>query len=147
MKTDLKVTLGELSRFNWESALELELHDYQKDYLPDVLFSIAQSKFENLTPLGIFLDGKMVGFAMYGIFGGVSWISRIMVDKAHQEKGIGKEALQLLIDRLRRDPHAAEIRTSFARQNALAEYFFTSNGFERISEGLEDEIVMRYRGR
>ncbi|MEM6273367.1 MAG: GNAT family N-acetyltransferase [Bacteroidota bacterium] len=145
--TDLKVTIGELTRFNWENALELELHDYQQDYLPEILYSIAQSKFENLTPMGIFLDAKMVGFAMYGIFGGISWISRILVDKAHQEKGIGKEALQLLIERLRRDPQAEEIRTSFARQNALAEYFFTSNGFRRLSEGLDEEIVMRYRGK
>ncbi|MEM1000622.1 MAG: GNAT family N-acetyltransferase [Bacteroidota bacterium] len=145
--TDLKVTIGELTRFNWENALELELHDYQQDYLPEILYSIAQSKFENLTPMGIFLDAKMVGFAMYGIFGGISWISRLLVDKAHQEKGIGKEALQLLIERLRRDPQAEEIRTSFARQNALAEYFFTSNGFRRLSEGLDEEIVMRYRGK
>jgi diamine N-acetyltransferase len=141
---ELKVTISELTRFNWENALELELHDYQKDFLPEVMYSIAQSKFENLHPYGIFLNGTMVGFLMYGIFGGVSWISRIMVDKNHQEKNIGTEALQLILKKLTRHPDSAEIRTSFSHQNALAEYFFTTNGFKRIPGNLGDEIVMRY---
>lgn len=141
---DLKVSISELTRFNWENALELELHDYQKDFLPEVMYSIAQSKFEDLHPYGIFLNGNMVGYLMYGIFGGVSWISRIMVDKGHQEKNIGTEALQLILEKLVRHPDSAEIRTSFSRQNALAEYFFSSNGFEKIPGNLDDEIVMRY---
>lgn len=141
---DLKVTISELTRFNWEKALELELHDYQKDFIPEVMYSIAQSRFENLHPYGIFLNGSMVGFLMYGIFGGMAWISRIMVDKGHQEKNIGTEALQLILNKLKRHPSAAEIRTSFSRQNALAEYFFSSNGFKKIPGNVGDEIVMRY---
>ena len=142
--TDRKVVVKPLNRFTWEKATHLELHDYQEDFLPSVLYSLAQSKFENLFPYGIFDGDALVGFLMYGEFDGVCWISRIMVDKAHQTKGIGRKALSQILEVLRSQPRCKEIRTSFARQNALAEYFFKSAGFEQIAEGLDKEIVMRW---
>jgi diamine N-acetyltransferase len=144
---DLRVTIKPLTRFSWEKATTLQLHEYQEDFMPSVLFSIAQSKFENLFPYGIFQGEELVGFLMYGEFDGVCWVSRIMVDKHHQEQGIGKTALRQLLDILRSHPKCREIRTSFARQNALAEYFFRSAGFEMIGEGVGNEMVMRFRGK
>jgi diamine N-acetyltransferase len=143
--TDQKIQIKPLTRFNWEQATQLELHDYQEDFLPSVLFSIAQSKFENLFPYGIFEGEKLVGFLMYGEFDAICWISRFMIDKHHQESGIGKTALRQLLDILRNQPKCKEIRTSFSRKNALAQYFFQSQGFEQIGDGLDKEIVMRYK--
>jgi diamine N-acetyltransferase len=145
--TDLRVQIKPLTRFTWEKATALQLHDYQEGFMPSVMYSIAQSKFENLFPYGIFEGDELVGFLMYGEFDGICWVSRIMVDKQHQEQGIGKIALRLLLDILRSHPKCREIRTSFVRQNALAEYFFRSAGFETIGEGAGNEIVMRYRSR
>lgn len=144
---DQKVSIKPLTRFNWEQATQLQLHDYQEDFLPSVLFSLAQSKFENLFPYGIFEGEQMVGFLMYGEFDAICWISRFMIDKRYQEQGIGKTALRHLMDILRGLPKCKEIRTSFSRKNALAEYFFRSQGFEPMGEGIDKEIVMRYRGR
>lgn len=141
-----KVSIRPLNRFNWEEAASLELHDYQKDFMPSNLHSIAQSKYENLIACGIFADETLVGFAMYGNFSGVCWINRIMVDKAYQEMGYGRAALDKLVGQLKTRPDCAEIRTSFVRQNAIAEYFFSQAGFHRISDGLEGEIVMRWTG-
>ncbi|MEY3443697.1 MAG: hypothetical protein RLZZ519_1978, partial [Bacteroidota bacterium] len=59
--TDPTVQIKPLTRFNWEQATSLQLHDYQEDFLPSVLFSIAQSKFENLFPYGIFEGEELVG--------------------------------------------------------------------------------------
>lgn len=61
-----KIQLKPLTRFTWEKATQLQLHDYQEDFLPSVMFSLAQSKFENLFPYGIFEGEEMVGFLMYG---------------------------------------------------------------------------------
>ena len=140
------MTVRPLNRFTWEAAAELELAEYQQDFLPPNLFSIAQAHYEGLTAAGIFADGSLVGFATYGNLGGVCWISRIMVAKDQQEKGYGTRALRILLDQLRTRPDCAEIRTSFVRANAIAEYFFSKNGFRRIADGLDDEIVMRYMG-
>ncbi|MFN8393498.1 MAG: GNAT family N-acetyltransferase [Bacteroidia bacterium] len=144
---DQKVSIKPLNRFNWEQATQLQLHDYQEDFLPSVLFSLAQSKFENLFPYGIFEGEQMVGFLMYGEFDAICWVSRFMIDKRYQEQGIGKTALRHLLDLLRNSPKCKEIRTSFSRKNALAEYFFRSQGFEPMGDGIDKEIVMRFRGR
>jgi diamine N-acetyltransferase len=143
--TEQRIQIKPLTRFNWEQAIQLQLHDYQEDYLPSILFSIAQSKFENLFPYGIFEGERMVGFLMYGEFDAICWISRFMIEKDSQEQGIGKTALRQLLNLLRNQPKCKEIRTSFSRKNALAEYFFRSQGFEAIGDGMDKEIVMRYR--
>lgn len=139
-----EVTIQALTRFTWEKAADLELHPYQEDFLPSNLHSMAQARFENLTPMGIFSGNEMVGFLMYGNFGGVCWINRIMVDKNHQEKGYGRKALRLLLRHLRSLPTCREIRTSFVRANALAEYFFGSMGFFQKGKAVDGEIVMQY---
>lgn len=144
--TEHRVQIRPLTRFNWEEATRLQLHDYQEDFLPSILFSLAQSKFEHLFPYGIFEGERMVGFLMYGEFDAICWISRFMIDKHHQEQGVGKMALRQLLDLLRSQPKCKEIRTSFSRKNALAEYFFRSQGFEPMGDALEKEIVMRWRG-
>lgn len=123
----------------------LQVHPHQADFLPSVLYSLAQSKFENLFPFGIYHAQEMVGFAMYGEFSGVCWVTRLLIDKAHQGKGYGKAALMELLGLLRSLPRCREVRTSVARQNALAEYLFQSVGFERVADPLADEIVMRLR--
>ena len=139
-----KVQIRKLNRFNWEEAVNLELHDSQKDFLPSNLYSIAQSKFENQEAMGIFVAEEMVGFLMFGIFGAVYWLNRIMVDSAHQGKGIGSKAVELFVKMVASRPDCHEIRTSFVRQNAVAEYFFKQFGFRRIADGLEGEIVMTW---
>lgn len=141
-----KISIRPLNRFNWEAAANLELADYQQDFLPSNLFSIAQSAYEDLTACGIFADEDLVGFTSYGNFSSVYWVNRIMIDKQYQEQGYGTQALQKLLDRIKTRPDCREIRTSFVRQNAIAEYFFGKMGFRRIADGLDGEIVMRYEG-
>lgn len=138
------VSLRPLNRFNWETASQLKLSESQAEYLPSNLFSIAQSKFEELKGFAIYSGEEMVGFLMYGNFSGVYWINRIMLDQSQQQKGLGRKAMQILLKKLVNQPGCKEIRTSFVRQNALAEYFFAQLSFERIADGLDEEIVMRY---
>lgn len=140
--TDPEIRVVRLNRLNWEAVLELRPDEDQKDYLPDNLYSIAQSKFENCTPFGILQGAAWVGFIMYCNFDGICWINRIMVDYRFQKHGIGRKALDLMIKQLRLNPGCQEIRTSFVQHNALAEYLFKSAGFRRIGEPVGDEIVM-----
>lgn len=140
-----RITLRPLSRFNWETAAELEVHEYQEDFLPSNLHSLAQSRFEDLEPLGIYAGDSMVGFLMYGNFSGICWINRVMIDKRYQEKGYGRRAVGQLLKKLNTLPGCDEIRTSFAKSNALAEYFFSSLGFSKKGEPVNGEIVMQYQ--
>ena len=139
-----EVKISALDRFNWESVLELEMHESQREFLPSILHYIAQSKFEPCYPFAVLYQGKTVGFIMYGDFKGTCWVNRIVIDRSWQDKGIGKVALGILMDKLKKQPVCKEIRTSFARNNLSAELLFHSAGFRRIGEEIDNEIVMRH---
>lgn len=138
------VDVRPLDRNNWEEFTAIQPQDDQKEFLPSVLESIAQSKFEPCTPLGIWSEGAPAGFIMYCQFDSVFWISRIMIDRSRQEKGIGRMALQLLVEHLHKLPSCREIRTSISVKNAMAEYLFTSEGFRRLGDPVDGEVVLRY---
>jgi len=137
------VLLTPLNRFNWESYLEIQIHAAQENFVPSILFSLAQAKFENLFPLGIKLDNQIVGFVMYGNFSGIFWINRIIIDKRFQRKGIAKAALRQLITQFHQNPQCKEIRTSFIVENIAARKLFTELGFSPINEGVDGEIIAK----
>lgn len=141
----MNTSLIPLDRFNWELYINITLLETQKEFVPPILYALAQAYFEKLTPLGINADNEPVGFAMYGIFGGIAWINRLMIDKDFQGRGIGKKAVALLIERLKKEPQCQEIRTSYAKNNTDAALFFSALGFEEINHTLAEEIVAVYK--
>ena len=136
-----------LDRYNWELCLNIRMTPEQEGYIPPVLYSLAQAKFENLHPYGIEHGEDMVGLMMYGQFGGICWISRIMIDHEFQRNGIGTNALKQLIQQLQLKFTCKEIRTSYARENLGAARFFENLGFIPMEDGLNDEVVMVFEGR
>lgn len=138
-------TIVPLTRYNWESCLEIELTPEQTKMTPTVLYSLAQAHFEQLHAFGIMTRGTMVGFLMYGEFGGICWINRIMVDKKYQRQGIGRAALLQLLSRLQMKYSCKEIRTSYAVNNYSAARFFEGLGFFPMDSSLKEEIVAVYK--
>ena len=111
-----------LDRFNWESVAGLKVREDQQAFLPENLFSIAQSRFEpGSEVLGIRYKGIPVGMLICLLqTSGVLWISRIMVEAGHQRLGIGKRALKLLLHYEEGRTGVREIRTSVAKTNLFA---------------------------
>ena len=135
-----------LDRYNWEQCLHIEVSAEQKAFVPSVLFSLAQAKFENLKPFGIKAEGEFVGFLMYGEFSGICWINRVIVDANHKRKGIGRTAVLQLIERLKHNIKCKEIRASYAKENQAAREFFHTLGFEPLEDVLKDEEVVVFVG-
>jgi len=135
-----------LDRYNWEQTLDIKLAPEQEGNLPPVLYSLAQARFEDLHPYGIVREEKMVGLLMYGEFGGICWISRVMIDAEHQRQGIGRAAVSQLLQQLQRNISCREIRTSYSPNNYAASAFFESLGFVPLEAQLESEVVARFEG-
>lgn len=140
------VKITPLNRYNWEEVIDLKPHPEQEEFVPSVIYSLAQSKFEQLHPYGIIHDEQLVGYLMYGDFSDICWINRIMIDRTQQGKGIASEAVKLLLNQLKMKINCREIRTSYARNNYAAEALFTKLGFERVPSSMDQEIVARYMG-
>jgi diamine N-acetyltransferase len=90
----------------------------------------------------------MVGFVMYTYAdkpGGTIdppcilpsyFILRILIDKNHQRKGYGKQAIKKIIDEIKTRPHGKAdcIYTSWAPQNIGSKMLFASLGFVETGE-------------
>lgn len=139
-------TIIPLDRYNWELCLNISLTVEQEVYTPSVLYSLAQARFEDLHPYGILADENMVGFIMYGSFGGICWISRVIIDHEYQGQGIGTKAVGELIRILEGKMECKEIRTSYSVKNLVAANFFDKLGFVPINENMDQEIVARFEG-
>lgn len=142
------VSIELLDRYNWEACLEIELTPEQNRFVPSVLYSLAQARFEDLVPYGIRYQGNMVGMLMYGRFSaGLCWINRVLIDKEYQRLGIGQKAVEQLLIQLRRRRQCAEIRTSYVPENLAAAHFFAKLGFRPVDAPLEDEVVVQLMSR
>ena len=127
------VKIVELNADNWYDCCELEVSTEQKAYMEPNAISIAQSKFElTLKPYAIYAEDKIVGFLMYNSvqeeLDGY-WIYRIMVDKEHQGKGIGKAATKLMIAEMAKLPNAIKIVVGYHPENIGAHSLYSSLGF------------------
>ena len=129
----VNVKIVELNADNWYDCCELEVSIEQKAYMEPNAISIAQSKFEpTLKPYAIYAEDTVVGFLMYNSvqeeLDGY-WIYRIMVDKEHQGKGIGKAATKLMISEMAKLPNAKKIVVGYHPENIGAHRLYSSLGF------------------
>jgi len=105
-------------------------------------------------PFAIVHDETVVGFAMVcfedgedvNSDGDIFWLSRLMIDEAHQRKGYGKAAMALLLDFARSKPNGCEPKyayTSYAPENQGASKTYASLGYEKTGQMLHSEEVVR----
>lgn len=129
----INVEIKELDEENWYDCCTLELSAGQEEFMEPNAVSIAQSKFEpSLRPYAIYADGQIAGFLMYNSvqeeLDGY-WVYRIMVDKNHQGKGIGKAATELMIERMKNETGAARIVVGYHPDNKGAHQLYAGLGF------------------
>jgi diamine N-acetyltransferase len=138
----------EIDRHNYLSVLDLSVSEEQKTFVATNQYSLAQAYAQpECVPLALYAENVPVGFAMYCIDEDDRqyWIYRLMIDRRHQGKGYGREAMRLLIDRIRglSDEDHNRIYISFEPENLVAMTLYESLGFVpdgRIEYG---EVVYR----
>ncbi|WP_257142495.1 GNAT family N-acetyltransferase, partial [Bacillus thuringiensis] len=84
--------------------MRLSVKAEQRTFIASNLYSIAEVQFlDNFYAKGIYVGNKMIGFTMFGIDPGDNnyWIYRLMIDEKFQGKGIGKQAIYLIIEEVR----------------------------------------------
>jgi RimJ/RimL family protein N-acetyltransferase len=96
--------------------------------------------------LGIEADGEPVGFLMYAdaVNEGTPepYLWRFLVDRLHQGRGIGGQALRIWLDDMRAAGHQA-VAVSWEPGHGGPEGFYLKNGFEPTGEIEDGEIVAR----
>lgn len=123
-----------VDKTNKTEVLALEPARNQRDFIETTKQCLQEAESLSLwKPVGIYEEEILVGFAMYGLWEEHDksrvWMDRILIDQRYQGKGYGKEALNLLIDRIFEEYGCDKIYLSIHPENAGAEHLYLKLGF------------------
>jgi len=148
------VTFEEITGNNIHAVLSLEVAEEQKATYPrSNAYSIAEGFFPSdddpVWMRAICTDGEPVGFIMTSEVpeDGDYFLWRLMIDKHHQGKGYGAEAMRLLIKRIEDNGHPHVLHLSHLKYNVEAGRFFKSFGFSYTGTDVGDgdlEMSLRF---
>ena len=138
--------LVEIDRYNYLSVLDLSVSAEQKSFVASNQYSLAQAYAQpECVPLALYAENRPVGFAMYGLDEDDHqyWIYRLMIDQRFQGVGYGREAMHLLIDRIRglSDEEHNRVYISFEPENEIAKSLYVNLGFLPDGRVLYGEVV------
>lgn len=125
----MSIRLCPVTRDNWEAVIRLQVAPEQQGFVASNCYSVAQSFYEPGTVLlAIYADERIVGLLMYGLIDEAMWIWRLMIDRRHQRRGYGRQALVSLLQSLRALGYR-EVFISYEPDNAVAAKLYASVGF------------------
>ena len=147
------ITLREVDRNNWRSALTLKVQPAQQRFVSEVIpvAAIALAKAyvrpQGMIwlPYAIYADEEMIGFfelAYPPETHDTCWMFHFFIDQSHQGKGYGKQALKAFIQLVRQDhPTCPKINLTVHAENVVAQRLYTQAGFQATGNILYDEPV------
>ncbi|MGF1524474.1 MAG: GNAT family N-acetyltransferase [Leptolyngbyaceae cyanobacterium] len=148
------VTLREITADTVHQITDLTVKQDQKHFVASNAVSLAQALFhEEAWYRAIYEDESPAGFVMLydetlrtdpPAEPKIS-LWRFMVDAQFQRRGIGKAALELVIDYVRSRGVFTSLTTSYVPGPGCAEAFYRGHGFCPNGEMDEDEVVLELR--
>ncbi|MEK5036767.1 GNAT family N-acetyltransferase [Sporosarcina sp. FSL K6-3457] len=127
---------------------QITLKPGQEKYIESVDECIKEaSTYHQWHPVALYDGEDIIGFAMYGSFGPNkdTWIDRIMIDEKFQGKGLGRKAMQKLIEIVSKEYGVKVIYLSIIEENEVAFNLYKSIGFVFINErDPNGELIFKY---
>ncbi len=143
------ITLRPITPQNYEDMITIKVHEEQKSFVGSNVYSLAEAGvFPKRYPLAIYADETPVGFLMSAFIEETQrhWIFRLMIAADQQQRGYGRAAMHLLIERMRAIPGCTQIYISYKPVNNVARKLYSSLGFciNGEIEGGEEVAVLNF---
>jgi RimJ/RimL family protein N-acetyltransferase len=150
-----KVSLIEISAVNEPAVSALRTHKTQEAFVPPMGRSFAEALYPKpvdgspVVPWlrAVTAEGDVVGFVMLGLPGG-RWVEpllwRLLIDRGHQGRGIGKRVLQLVAGECRA-MGSDTLAARWAEGTGSPHRFFVRQGFEPFGRAAGGEVTARLR--
>jgi diamine N-acetyltransferase len=140
----VEVSLHQITKENYEEVCELDVTKEQQDYVACNMWSLVESKFnEGYETRAIYVDEEPVGFFMWVQESkSKTSIWRFMIDKAHQQKSIGRTALNLALAEIKEVVELKEIEICYNPNNPVAKEFYSSFGFSEVGMDEDNEDML-----
>ena len=144
----LDVKLIEVVRDNFDDVIKLKVKETQEKYFTSNLLSIAESKFSTSTHLRAICVGDIVvGFLEYqfGESGEADedecTLWRFMIDRKHQNTGIGKIAMGLLLVEIKAYGRCKLVEVYYDPQNYVAKKLYSGYGFKEVGDRDDGTVI------
>lgn len=141
------VRLIEVGASNWRACAALRVRDEQRRWVADVTYYLCMCTYgDTWHPLAIEVEDAVVGFFIWGVDEDDSrWIGGLVIDAAHQRRGIARTAIIEAIHLLVAQQGCTGVALSYAPDNVAARSLYTKLGFVETGETEDDgaELVSR----
>lgn len=121
----------------------LEVHPDQRRFVSAVSEYLAGCEAGPWRPLAIESGGGVVGFAMWAPdpLDGSCTIGGLLIDRAHQGRGVGRAAVLALAEHLEERSECSILAVTYHPENLPARRLYAAVGFQETGELLEGEVV------
>ncbi|MEY1161217.1 GNAT family N-acetyltransferase [Providencia manganoxydans] len=135
----MNIYLREITKDNFEAVSLLDVYEEQEDFIASNTWSMLEADYNpEYIIRAIYLKDTPVGFFMWVPTSSQKIaIWRFMVDKKHQHKGIGRQAMHLALAEIKQDQQLKQIEICYDPKNRIAKSFYSSLGFMEI--GLDED--------
>ena len=136
----MKWEIRKVTDDNKKEILSLRVAEDQRHFIETTEECLAEAEqWEEFRPVGLYVDGVAVGFAMYGYLGdgkggGNLWIDRMLIDVKYQGNGFGSRFMELLMQRVLIEYGEQPIYLSVYPENTAAIRMYEKLGFVFLDE-------------
>lgn len=143
------VKLRRIDRDNFWEVIALKVAENQEDLVTSNAVSIAQAKVQpECRPLAIYENEIPMGFLMYCMDreDNEYWIYRLMIDYRFQSRGLGRRAMELVVEEIKKDTSRSKIYLGVDSRGVFSKRLYESIGFKYTEEqfGKEEIMVLHY---
>ena len=143
------VTLRPVDAGSWRDVAALTVAPGQERFVAAPTYYLALCAYGDVwQPMSVHgADDVVVGFLMWGIDDedGSCWLGGVLVDRAHQGRGVGRAAVAEALRTLRPKADDTGFALSYHPENEVAKALYASLGFVETGEVDDDEVVARRR--
>lgn len=146
MPPPAEVTLHPVDAATWREVAAVEPRPDQQQWVAPVTRYLCLCLYDRVwRPLAVRSGGEVVGFVMWAHdeAEGSHWLGGLVVDAAHQGRGLGRAAVRALLEHLASLDGYGEAALSYAPDNAAARTLYRSLGFVETGEEDDGEVVAR----
>ncbi|ASR38330.1 acetyltransferase [Prauserella marina] len=137
----MNVSLRPLTRENVRAVCDLRLAENQRHLVAPAAYTVAEGNYEpDAILLAIHLEDEPVGVLLVEVESGSPYLVRFMIDVAVQGRGVGRRAVEFLVEELR-ERGWSSLETSFVPVGNGAEGFWRRCGFRSTGRTHNDEPV------
>ncbi len=142
------VTLVPVDAANWRAVAALTVSGPQRQWVAEPAYYLALCHYGTggWQPLAVTgSDGAVVGFLMWTVdpADGAAWLGGIIIDAAHQGRGLGKAAVRAALDLLSAHHGHTSFALSYEPANTAARRCYAAIGFTETGETEDTELVAR----